>query len=154
MMELILWRHAEAEDEAPGTGDLQRKLTPTGREQAERMAQWLSKRLPPSTRILVSPAKRTQQTAGALGIAFETVPEIAPGASVENVMRAAGWPHANTPVLVVGHQPTLGLVAARLLAERLDSWAMQKGAVWWLRSRQRNGQMQVVLQAAQTPDCL
>ncbi|CAN5640606.1 phosphohistidine phosphatase SixA [soil metagenome] len=153
-MELILWRHAEAEDEGAGVNDMQRKLTANGLQQAERMAKWLNKRLPSSTRILVSPAQRTQQTALALGLEFETIPALAPGATVDAVLRSAGWPHSPSTVLVVGHQPTLGLVAARLLAERLDSWAMQKGAVWWLRNRQRDGQMQVVLQAAQTPDCI
>jgi phosphohistidine phosphatase len=153
-MELILWRHAEAEDEGPGITDLQRPLTATGLAQAERMGKWLNKRLPESTTIMVSPARRTQQTASALGTPFETVPELAPGATVDSVLRTTGWPHARSTVLVVGHQPTLGLVAARLLAERLDSWAMQKGAVWWLRSRVRDGHMQVVLQAAQTPDCV
>jgi phosphohistidine phosphatase len=153
-MELILWRHCEAEDDGPGINDLQRQLTANGLQQADRMAQWINKRLPHTARILVSPARRAQQTASALGLSFDTVPELAPGASVEAVLRAAGWPLSHSTVLVVGHQPTLGLVAARLLAERLDSWAMQKGAVWWLRSRQRDGQMQVVLQAAQTPDCL
>ena len=38
-MNLILWRHAEAED---GADDLQRALTGKGRRQAARMAQWLT----------------------------------------------------------------------------------------------------------------
>jgi phosphohistidine phosphatase len=57
-------------------------------------------------------------------------------------------------VLVIGHQPTLGLVAAHLLADAAQAWPIKKGAVWWLRCRDRDGQAQVVLQAVQSPDLL
>jgi len=82
-MELILWRHAEAEDGSP---DLERELTGKGRKQAARMADWLNPRLPPDIRILSSPASRTLQTAQALGRDYEVVPELAPGASAEEVL--------------------------------------------------------------------
>ena len=36
-MDLILWRHAEAE---PGEPDLGRRLTAKGHKQAERMGEW------------------------------------------------------------------------------------------------------------------
>ena len=55
-MELILWRHAEAEDGAP---DIARELTAKGHKQATKMAEFLRPRLPENTRILVSPARRT-----------------------------------------------------------------------------------------------
>jgi phosphohistidine phosphatase len=42
-MDLILWRHAEAEDGLP---DLERRLTPRGQKHAARIAQWLLQRLP------------------------------------------------------------------------------------------------------------
>ena len=58
------------------------------------------------------------------------------------------------PVLVVGHQPTLGQVAALVLTGQPLPWAVKKGAVWWLRTRDREGDEQVVLQAVQSPDCL
>lgn len=154
-MELILWRHAEAEDEGLGLKDFDRALTRRGLDQADRMGKWLRKRLPDTHRIIVSPALRTQQTASALGLPFDTVKELAPGAGADAVLRAAGWPDGGDPcVLVVGHQPTLGLVASRLLSGRLDAWAVHKGAVWWLRSRERNGRTEVELVAAQNPDCI
>jgi len=153
-MDLILWRHAEAHEPREGQGDLERALTSKGERQAHRMAEWLNQRLAHSTRILVSPARRAQQTAQALGKNFKTVEAIAPDASVEAVLKATRWPEATEPVLVVGHQPTLGLVAAQLLVEQPQSWTMKKGAVWWLRSRDRDGQTEVVLQAVQSPDCL
>jgi phosphohistidine phosphatase len=153
-MDLILWRHAEAVVEREGLADLDRALTPKGERQAQRMADWINHRLAHSTRIIASPALRCQQTAKALARPFKTVDAIAPDASVEAVLKAARWPDSSEPVLVVGHQPTLGLVAAHLLAELPQAWAIKKGAVWWLRNRDREGGAQVVLQAVMGPDCL
>jgi len=148
-MDLILWRHAEAE---PGEPDLGRRLTSKGLKQAERIAAWLEPRLPDTTRILVSPAARSEQTALALGRKYKTVDEIAPGASAEAVLAAAGWPDSREPVLVVGHQPTLGEVAAMLLAGSPASWSVKKCAVWWLSNRTRDGDSAVVLKVAIGPD--
>ncbi|HEY0820002.1 MAG TPA: histidine phosphatase family protein [Rhizobacter sp.] len=153
-MDLILWRHAEAVPEREGLDDLDRPLTPKGERQAQRMAEWLNHRLAHSTRILVSPALRTQQTAKALDRSFKTVKAIAPDVSPTAVLSAARWPESSEPVLIVGHQPTLGHVAALLLGEVAQSWVIKKGAVWWLRSRERDTGSQVVLQAVQSPDCL
>jgi len=151
-MDLILWRHAEAEDARPGQGDLDRALTPKGRQQAEHMAQWLNQRLAGSTRVLASPARRTQQTAQALGRAFDSVAPLAPGAAPKTLLDVAGWPDSPQPVLIVGHQPTLGQLAALLLAGQAQSWSIRKAGVWWLRSRDREAG--VVLQAVQAPDWL
>ena len=153
-MDLILWRHAEAVAEREGLADLERALTSKGERQAQRMADWINHRLAHSTRIIASPAVRCQQTAKALGRPFKTIDAIAPDASIEAVLKAARWPDASEPVLVVGHQPTLGLVAAHLLTELPQAWAIKKGAVWWLRNRDREGGAQVVLQAVMAPDCL
>ena len=153
-MDLILWRHAEAFDAAPGQEDLQRSLTPKGERQAQRMAEWLNRRLAESTRILVSPALRCQQTVAALGKKARTIPELAPDAGVQAMLTAARWPESNVPILLVGHQPTLGLLAASLLTGELFPLAVKKGAIWWLRNRDREGLAQVVLQAVQAPDCL
>ena len=68
------------------------------------------------------------------------------------MLSAAGWPEAREPVLVVGHQPTLGAVAAFLLSGEEANWAMKKGAVWWLTNRDRGGSPAVVLRVAIGPD--
>ena len=153
-MDLILWRHAEAEPHGAAADDLARRLTTKGERQAERMAAWLNRRLPQTTRIVVSPAKRAQQTAKALDRGFKTVASIAPGASVDDVLAAARWPDAAEPVLVVGHQPTLGAVAARLVAGLDAEWPMKKAAVWWLRLRERADEQGVLVQAVQSADFL
>jgi phosphohistidine phosphatase len=151
-VDLILWRHAEAVESGDTQEDLERPLTSRGERQAARMAAWLNQHLPATTRVLVSPARRTQQTALALERKFRTVPALAPEASVTALLEAARWPEAKEPVLVIGHQPTLGLVAAQLLSGAEQPWAVKKGAVWWLRSREREGQGQVVLVNVLSPD--
>jgi phosphohistidine phosphatase len=151
-MDLILWRHAEAEAEREGETDLDRDLTTKGTRQAKRMAHWLNQRLAASTKVLVSPALRTRSTALALGRKFRVVPALAPDASVDDLLQAARWPMSIEPVLLVGHQPTLGLLAAHLLAQADQPWAIKKGGVWWLRRRDGSGELFV--QAVQSPDSL
>jgi len=153
-MELLLWRHCEAE---PGEPDLGRALTGKGEKQARRMAAWLHAHLPDSARILASPARRSQQTAQALAELaprrLKTVDALAPGASVEDVLRAVRWPDAKSVVVVVGHQPTLGWVASRLLAAR-GRLADPQGRRLVFSSRDRDGVEQVVLRAAMNPELL
>ena len=154
-MDLILWRHAQAHLLRDGETDLERRLTPKGERQAQRMAAWLNQRLADSTRILVSPAQRCQQTVAALGRNFKTLEALNPEANVDDLLQAARWPTATEPVLIVGHQPTLGMVAAQLISGFPQPWAVKKGGVWWLRLREKEeGGTQLVLQAVQSPDCL
>src|ERR1700761_1923462 len=152
-MNLILWRHAEAEDIAPT--DLARQLTVRGRKQAQAVAKWLRARLDDDTVILASPAARTIQTVESLTDQYRVVRELAPGASAMDVLRAAAWPEgiAGT-VLIVGHQPTLGHVVGRLLANSDSSWPLKKAGVVWMASRSREGEEQAVLRAAIGPDLL
>ncbi|HKB81857.1 MAG TPA: histidine phosphatase family protein [Burkholderiales bacterium] len=150
-MELILWRHAEAAD---GTPDLARNLTAKGRKQAQEVANWLRPRLPKHTRVIVSPAERTLQTAKALRADFEIVRDLAPGASAIAVLAAARWPESDAAVLVIGHQPSLGLVASMLIAGEPMPWSIRKGGLWWLSRRARGEQRQVVLRAVVSPDLI
>lgn len=131
-MDLILWRHADAED---GLRDSERELTAKGVKQAARMGKWLRARLPDDAVILVSPAKRAQQTARALDRDIKTVREIGVAAAPEDLLSAAGWPGADRTVVVVGHQPTLGQTAAWLMTGRKEEWSLKKGAVVWLVRR-------------------
>ncbi|MBI3901670.1 MAG: histidine phosphatase family protein [Nitrosomonadales bacterium] len=150
-MELILWRHAEAED---GTPDLERQLTARGEKQADKMAAFLRPRLPQKAHVLASPARRTQQTAQALTRNFTTEPTIAPGASAPAILKAAGWPNKDGCTLIVGHQPTLGEVAALLMTGKTGYWNIKKGAVWWFGNREREGHDETVLRLVIAPDQL
>jgi phosphohistidine phosphatase len=111
------------------------------------MAQWIRNHQPKDLRIVVSPAVRCQQTAQALKLPFETVRKLGPDACVSELMAATGWPAAQGAVLVVGHQPTLGRMAALLLAGHEADWTIKKGALWWLTNRVRRGETQTVLRA-------
>lgn len=147
-MHLLLWRHAEAEE---GNDDLARKLTPRGKKQAERLAAWLAGVLPDDAHVLVSPAVRAQQTARVLGREMETLDELAPGADAQALLQAAGWPDGPEWVLVVGHQPALGMVAAELLGAP-ESLSLRKAGLMWFESRKRNRERQIVLRAVTGPD--
>jgi len=160
-MDLVLWRHAEALDlpEAQDSAeayrlDLERPLTGRGQKHAARIAAWLDRQLGDTARILVSPALRCEQTALNLGRKFKTCEALAPGASAQDLLQAAQWPHAKFPVLVVGHQPTLGQAAAQLLGLARSEVSIRKGSLWWLRHRVRDGQPQTVLMTVQTPELL
>lgn len=153
-MDLILWRHAEAFEMREVADDLDRALTPKGERQAQRMGAWLNRQLPHGTKVLVSPARRAQQTAAALERKFKTVPLLAPDGTVDGLLQATRWPDAREPVLVVGHQPILGLAAAYLLSGQAQPWTLRKAAAWWLRVREREGIPQVVLHGALAPELL
>jgi phosphohistidine phosphatase len=148
-MDLILWRHADAED---GFVDAERRLTAKGMKQAARVAKWLQKRLPADARIIVSPARRAQQTAMALSEEFRTVKDVGTGATADQVLAAAGWPEARAVVIVVGHQPVLGEIAARLMTGKTADWNIKKGAIWWFTVRDTGNKAQ--LRAVISPDVL
>ena len=150
-MDLILWRHAEAEE---GGNDLARELTPKGEKQAARVAQWLIQRLPARFSLISSPAARAQQTAQALGIPVKTSKDIAPGAAVSAILKAAGWPDYKGTVVMVGHQPDLGQAAAFLIAGSQARVSIKKGGLWWLSDRVRGEEAQVVVRSVVSPDLL
>ena len=151
-MDLIFWRHAEAEDEREGLADIDRPLTARGEKQAQRVGTWLDRHLPEGTRVLCSPALRCQQTALTLGRKFKLRDELAPGGDPEHLLEAAQWPQARHPVMIVGHQPTLGQCLARLLGVPEGACVVRKGAVWWLRTRERDGHGQTLVWAVQSPE--
>lgn len=151
-MDLILWRHAEAEDERDGLDDLDRSLTARGEKQAARVAAWLDRHLPEGTRVLTSPARRCEQTTVALGRKYKLRDGLAPDGTVDSLLEAAQWPHAKQAMLVVGHQPVIGATIAHLLGLSAGQCAVRKGAVWWLRTRERDGLQQTVLWAVQAPE--
>jgi phosphohistidine phosphatase len=155
-MDLILWRHAEAEDlqetDDGCSADLSRRLTSKGEKQAVRMAAWLDRQLPQGAKIWCSPAVRSEQTVLALQRKYRVREELSPDRTAEELLQLVQWPQIGQTALVVGHQPTLGRVIARLLNLQETDCSVKKGAVWWLRQRERNGQPQTVLLTVQTPE--
>lgn len=153
-MDLILWRHAEAVDAPDGGDDMVRKLTSRGEKQAARMAVWLDRQLPESTRIWVSPARRTEQTALALGRKYKCHPRLAPDGTVDDLLALAQWSKPKGCVLIVGHQPLLGQTIAQLLGLHAADCAVKKGAVWWLRRRDPVEAGGTVVVTVQSPELL
>lgn len=156
-MDLILWRHADAEPLKAGKDDLSRPLTAKGERQANRMANWLDRHLPDGVRIMVSPARRAEQTAWMLGKKYKLRDELAPDANLTQVLQLLKWheqsgPQLKGPVLLVGHQPWLGQLIAHLIHLQEPECAIRKGAVWWLRTRSRENTIQTVLQTVICPE--
>jgi phosphohistidine phosphatase len=112
-MRLYLVRHAEA---APGEPDELRALTPEGRRQAQELGDRLQADGVEPDAILTSPLLRARETGDALaeatGVGAQPDERLAPGATEEDV-RAAVAGRGET-VVVVGHQPDCGRIAAAL----------------------------------------
>jgi phosphohistidine phosphatase len=149
-MDLILWRHADAEE---GSDDMERALTRKGQQQGRLMASWLADRLPHGYTLLASEAKRSRQTAAFLSKGFEVVPALNPGESLETVLAALDA-YKDGTVVLVGHQPYLGRLAAQLMAGDPQYWNIKKGAIWWLVMRQQAGDEPVRLKAMISPALL
>ena len=151
-MDLILWRHAEAIDLELVGDDMARTLTPRGEKQAARMAGWLDRQLPDGAKVLASPALRAEQTARAMGRKFKMHSALAPLGSADELLELVQWPHGKGCVVVVGHQPTLGQVVSRLIGLQEAECAVKKGALWWLRHKDRDADGQTVVVTVQSPD--
>jgi phosphohistidine phosphatase len=155
-MELILWRHAEAED---GADDMARALTPKGRRQADKMAHWIKGQLGQfagAVRILASPAVRTRQTADALGMPYELVQQIAPDASADDLLAATGWPDSHNLVILVGHNCAISDLAARLAGAEASTVSLRRGAAWWYANKIHSdgAARQLTLKSVMTPSLL
>jgi len=153
-MDLILWRHAEAVEDGPDGDDMGRMLTPRGEKQAARMAAWLDRQLPDSARIWVSPARRTEQTAHALQRKFRFSPVLGPMGTPAQLLELVQWPQGKGCVLVVGHQPTLGQTISNLLGLSASECSVKKGALWWLRHREREAGARTVVVTVQSPEVM
>ncbi|MBL8445542.1 MAG: histidine phosphatase family protein [Zoogloeaceae bacterium] len=150
-MDLLLWRHAEAVDGPP---DHLRELTERGQKQANKVAEWITRNRPKRLKVLASPTMRTRQTAAAFTDDFDIVTALGPEGSVADLIAASGWPDGSGACLIVGHQPTLGRIAALLLSGTEADWTIKKGALWWFSNRVRDGESQTVLRCVTSPDTL
>ena len=153
-MDLVIWRHAEAVDLQEDCDDLDRALTARGYKQAIRMAEWLDRQLPESSRIFASPAKRCEDTVRRLDRKYKLHNDLLPEANADAILTSIQWPCAKGTVLIVGHQPMLGKIVAQALGLKGTECPIRKGSVWWLRSREREGQRQTVLVSVQSVDML
>ena len=150
-MNLILWRHADAERVGR---EKERGLTAQDRNQAKRVAAWLRKRLPRDATVLTSPAHRAVETAEALTDRFRTISALGTGSSAGQFLAAAGWPDGAGVVVAVGHQPTLGRAAALILTGAEADGKFKKGAIWWFEQGEDEEGANAALRAVVSPASL
>jgi phosphohistidine phosphatase len=153
-MDLIFWRHAETTEAEDGQADAERPLTARGERQALRMAHWLERQLPESTKVLCCPSVRAEQTVIPLGRKYKLREELSPNASIDDVLTLAQWPLNKHSVLLVTHQPLIGEIISQLMQIQLQELVVRKGSVWWLRSRFKDEKPQTMLVTVQTPELL
>jgi len=143
MANLIIWRHAEAEEQSESGHDHDRALTKRGRKDAAKIAKWLYKHLPENAELLCSPARRCLQTAHALHDLNHLEVKIADCLSLDSNVARMTQEIANQDdtqtIVLVGHQPNLGLFIGELLGLHQSACVVKKGAVWWLKQRKVDG---------------
>lgn len=125
-MIVVLVRHAHAIEAEPGANDADRWLTGKGRKLARKAATWLSKRKRRPAAVWTSPLVRAVQTAEILASAADLTdtvtvcPELSPGRDPGDLLRVLAEYKGPSPVALVGHEPSLSLIATSLLAD--PSW--------------------------------
>jgi phosphohistidine phosphatase len=153
--ELCIMRHGIAEDRRAGLSDAKRALTPEGKEGMRRIVEGLAKTGFAPAWVVSSPYIRAAETARIVAdsvgskVRFDFCDALEPGGSPDELLTfLAAQPYAR--VLVVGHEPDLSALAARLTgAGRQANLAFKKGGcclislaefppkspgqlVWWL----------------------
>ena len=157
---IIIWRHAEAHpaEVSMGTDDMARSLTPKGKQQAKRMADWLDKRLPNDFLLVTSPALRAYQTAQALKSGIRVDEALKPTANLQDILNAlhklGDLQHTSKNLLLVGHQPWLWQLIAHLTGFSVNDINIKKGAVWWLRQSSEKSFADYNIIAVQSPSLL
>ncbi|MEB3322391.1 MAG: histidine phosphatase family protein [Synechococcaceae cyanobacterium] len=136
--ELLLLRHGIAEERSPGRDDRSRVLTEPGRRRAQAVLRRAVDLGLGGGRLLTSPLPRARQTAEiavAVGLApaLEVVEALAPGADPLPLLEQ-GWATppgeaASGCLVLVGHEPDLGLLAARLIGAAPGSIPLRKAGL-------------------------
>jgi len=133
-MQLVLIRHARAEERTLFKRDRTRALTEDGRRRMRKAARGLHAFLPGLTQIATSPLLRARQTAEIVaalyaGIDTVSVPVLSPGAAPRTVLAWLRTQPQDALLALVGHEPDLGRLASWLLAGRPAGFVQfKKGA--------------------------
>lgn len=132
---LYLIRHAVAEERGEKwPDDTRRPLTLDGMERMRRAAKGLARLGEAFDVILTSPLLRTRQTAEIVAAAFDPRPKIAPVDSLAPegtyaaVLADLEKHKRRHRIALVGHEPGIGRLAARLIGAR-HPFEFKKGAV-------------------------
>jgi phosphohistidine phosphatase len=124
MLHILLIRHGQAVDEAPGLGDAGRWLTPKGRKVTRKVARWLAgsiKRRPAT--LWTSPLVRAVQTAEIVAARtgfkgeVRAVAQLGPGHDPGELLKILASETIEGPLALVGHEPSLSLIASALIGD-------------------------------------
>lgn len=133
-MIIVLMRHAHAVEGSAMRADADRWLSGKGRKVARKVSAWLAKPKRRPGAIWTSPLVRAVQTAEILAGACEltdtvsVAPELSPGHDPGELLRLLARHEGPSPVALVGHEPSLSLIATSLLSD--PSWSgFRKGGV-------------------------
>lgn len=159
--ELYIMRHGIAAERTASTvtADAKRPLTPDGKQKMREVAAGLARAVSEVDWIVSSPLTRAVETAEIAGDALDSKPPLdlcdalRPGGDPEALITFLAKRSNRRHVLVVGHEPDLGELAARLIgAGRSANVPFKKGGcclisfsefppktpgrlVWWLTPR-------------------
>jgi len=158
-MDLYILRHGRAEPHA-GHGDASRRLTPEGRKEIRNAGRFLARKKVRFCCIATSPLARARETAGIVaeetGAEDEPViwEELVPGGDADAVCYRVAQYGGDTAVLIVGHEPLLSGLVARIITGGGDAAvAIGKGSLAKVRNfsfeRSPSGELQWLLSSGQ-----
>ena len=139
--ELLLLRHGIAEERSPARADTGRELTAAGRARTRAVLEQAARLDLRADRLFSSPLVRAWQTAeiareAGLAPAIELAQALEPGGDPLPLL-AAWFDQGGVPgpcrLILVGHEPDLGLLAASLLGAPPGSIALRKAGLALLR---------------------
>ncbi|NLO37541.1 MAG: histidine phosphatase family protein [Clostridiaceae bacterium] len=146
-MQLIFFRHGIAEDLKPDTTDAERHLTVRGIHRLRDELPGFKRLLDRSAPLAVwsSPLCRALETAQILAdeigsVKVRTVPAILDG-DLGELLRFAAYLEPSTQLIVVGHEPTLGLWSQALTGITLPFKKAAAAAIEWMDSQVPHGQL-------------
>ncbi len=128
-------RHAEAEEQRPGKGDAERRLTAKGVEQSNAVAKWAAEHKVDAKIVVTSPLVRARQTAEPVAVALR-VPlvedeRLSGGrltiSALIGIIADQDDPEA---IMLVGHEPDFSEIIGELTGGRV---AMKKAALALVR---------------------
>jgi phosphohistidine phosphatase len=136
-MDIILIRHGEAVEAAPGLGDTGRWLTVKGRRTTRKVGKWLDERKSRRpvqiwTSSLVRAVQSAEVIAREVGVKTEVIvqPELLPGADPNDLLRLVTMYDGPGPIAFVGHEPGLSLFAWRLVGGEVPVPALKKSGIY------------------------
>jgi len=158
-MKIIIARHGSAEDKSASDQDADRNLVKEGREQAQLIGEVLAATLEKVDAIWTSPFARAKQTAEIAGKPLKLKPVLEENLAIGGDIEQLCWKmqrEAMSTIMLVGHQPDLGRLAARLLGF-VSEVSLKKGGLCVVETRDPSkpvGRAVATLEPHQYPEIL